>query len=323
MNGRASLAHAIGHVGRHRRRSPGRLLARRPQPTGLLPAVRAGFEAGKGVPKGQPLVPQGALDIMHRHVVVSATEAEPSTRIEPTKGHAVVEFLKHMTVTESVADLLRREIQLRELQPGERLRQDAIAKKYGVSTTPVREAFAMLQSEGLVRIDPHKGALVFQPRIEDLTENYEIRGALEGLALDKAIDRFTPAELIELQELIDEMRRTVGKDWVELNNQFHRRMYEASGLPRLVQMIAELREWASAYVHLRIADGDVHRRRTNEEHQEILDACRAKDHDRARAAITKHVAAGIQHLSEIIDRQEQQFEREELDATHAAGQRGG
>jgi DNA-binding GntR family transcriptional regulator len=115
------------------------------------------------------------------------------------------------------------------------------------------------------------------------------------------------------------MRHAVGKDWVDLNNQFHVKMYEASGLPRLAQMIAELREWASAYIHLRIAHEDAHRGRTNDEHQEILDACRARDHDRARIAITRHVASGLQHLSEIIDQQEQQFDRDELEATRPAG----
>jgi DNA-binding GntR family transcriptional regulator len=226
----------------------------------------------------------------------------------------VTEPVKHMTVTETVADLLRREIHHRELQPGDRLRQDAIARKYGVSTTPVREAFALLQSEGLVHIDPHKGAIVFLPRIEDLTENYEIRGALEGLALEKAIDRLTLAELDELQAIADRMKRTAEKDdWVELNNEFHRRLYEASGLPRLVQMIADLRQWASAYVHLRIAHEDVHDRVANDEHQEILDVCRAKDHDHARDVITRHVASGIEHLREIIERQEQPTGRGESD----------
>lgn len=236
----------------------------------------------------------------------------------------MAEHLRRTTITESVADLLRRDIQLRELQPGARLRQAEIAKKYGVSTTPVREALAHLQAEGLVRIDPHKGALVFHPQIEDLTESYEIRAVLEALAVDKAIDRLTQAELIELQEMIDEMRRTEGKDdWVELNNQFHHKIYGASGLPRLTRMIKELREWAGAYVHLWIAHEDVHHRRANDEHQEIVHACLARDHDRARAAITKHGEAAIRNLSGLIDGQEQQVQRGKSDPTRTPGLNGG
>lgn len=218
----------------------------------------------------------------------------------------MAEHLRRTTTSESVADLLRRDIRVGELQPGERLRQSEIAKKYGVSTTPVREAFALLQAEGLVRIDPHKGALVFRPTVQDLTESYEIRGTLEALAVDKAMDRLTQAQLIELQEIIDEMRRTEDEDvWVELNNLFHLKIYETSGLPRLVRMIEGLRQSASAYIHLLIAHQDVDHR-SNDEHQEILDACIARDHDRAREAITKHIESTIRNLIGFIDGQEHQ-----------------
>jgi DNA-binding GntR family transcriptional regulator len=210
-------------------------------------------------------------------------------------------------LSEGVADLLRREIQLGELQPGERLPQNDIAKKYGVSITPVREALAYLQSEGLVRIDPHRGALVFEPRIEDLTESYEIRGALEALAVDKAIDRLTRTELVELQVILDEMRRNEGKEaWVALNNEFHQKIYGASGLPRLTEMIRELREWAGAYIHLWIKRDDFRHRMVNDEHQALLQFCIARDHDGARATITNHVMAGLRNLSGLVEGREQQ-----------------
>src|ERR1700755_1265283 len=85
------------------------------------------------------------------------------------------------TIAGQVAARLRAEIVAGERAPGSKLRQVEIAKRYGVSTTPVREALAMLQREGLVRLHAQRGAVVFLPSVADLREHYEIRGALEAL----------------------------------------------------------------------------------------------------------------------------------------------
>ena len=120
------------------------------------------------------------------------------------------EVLRRKTTAETVSELIRSEIQRGVLQPGTRLRQNDVAARFGVSTTPVREAFALLQADGLVRIDPHRGAIVFHPTAEDLTESYEIRGALEVLAITKAMPNLTPELLGDMQSVIDEMRHTEG-----------------------------------------------------------------------------------------------------------------
>src|SRR5918996_6401711 len=117
------------------------------------------------------------------------------------------DLLRRSTTAETVAQMLRNEIQRGQLPPGTRLRQNEVAQRFGVSTTPVREALALLQAEGLVRIDPHRGALVFHPTVADLRESYEIRGALESLAVTKAIPRLTEDLVKDLQKLIDRMRK--------------------------------------------------------------------------------------------------------------------
>jgi DNA-binding GntR family transcriptional regulator len=104
-------------------------------------------------------------------------------------------MLDRDTTAKVVAERLRDEIQDGTLSPGTRLRQNEVARRFGVSTTPVREAFAQLQAEGLVRIDPHRGAVVFRPTTDDLVEFYEIREVLESLAVVRAIPRL--AALIE------------------------------------------------------------------------------------------------------------------------------
>jgi DNA-binding GntR family transcriptional regulator len=210
------------------------------------------------------------------------------------------DLLRRRTTADTVAQMLRNEIQRGQLPPGTRLRQNEVAQRFGVSTTPVREALALLQAEGLVRIDPHRGALVFHPTVADLRESYEIRGALEALAVTKAIPRLTEDLVEDLQKIIDRMRKEKNEvRWVDLNNEFHLRLYQASGMPRLCTMIANLRDSSSTYIHM-FAAHDLPEHRADDDHQEILDACAARDARRARKAIAAHITHTVNGLVRFI-----------------------
>ena len=100
------------------------------------------------------------------------------------------------TVAGLVAERLRAQIVAGELPAGTKLRQVEIARRLDVSTTPVREALAALQREGLVRLHPQRGAVVFLPTVEDLREHYEIRAALEAVAAARWGSRATHAARI-------------------------------------------------------------------------------------------------------------------------------
>jgi DNA-binding GntR family transcriptional regulator len=216
------------------------------------------------------------------------------------------DVLRRRTTADTVATMLRNEIQRGQLPPGTRLRQNDVAQRFGVSTTPVREALALLQAEGLVRIDPHRGALVFHPTVADLRESYEIRGALESLAVTKAIPRLTDALLDDLQKIIDRMRKVKDEGrWVELNNEFHLRLYEVSGMPRLCSTIASIRDSSSTYIHMFVAH-NLPEHQADDDHQEILDACRARDTRRARKAIMAHINNTVDDLVEFIEERERE-----------------
>ena len=157
----------------------------------------------------------------------------------------------HRTVSASVAASLREDIVSGQLESGTRLRQVELARRFGVSTTPVREALAALQSEGLVRLHPQRGAVVFVPTVEGLREHYEIRAALEALAAERAAERFDPARGEALAAMLDEMAAGPGVErYLELNLRFHSELYELAGRPRLVEMIETLRDASSAYLHI-------------------------------------------------------------------------
>ena len=211
------------------------------------------------------------------------------------------ESLDRDTAARAVADRLRGEIQDGFLEPGSLLRQNEIAERFGVSTTPVREAFAQLQADGLVRIDPHRGAVVFRPTVEDLVEFYRIREVLESLAVARAIPNWDEDVEKELDVLVDRMRRTEdARRWLKLNDEFHLRLYRRCRMPRLVTLIENLRRASTPYIHMFVTSRPP-AERANEEHQAILDACRRRDHAAAERAIRGHLTSAATDLVRYLE----------------------
>lgn len=211
--------------------------------------------------------------------------------------------LTKLTIAEQVATALRHEITTGQLAAGTKLRQVEIAQRFGVSTTPVREAFGLLQSDGLVQIDTHRGVTVFLPTVQDLVEHYEIRMALEMLAVEKAAEHFQAQNAPPLAALLDEMQATSDATlYVEWNQQFHLRLYHLSGRSRLITMIEELRNASNAYLHL-YAAADVPRDapRLDMEHREILAACQANDPIRAANAVRHHLEQTVAHVMNVLE----------------------
>jgi DNA-binding GntR family transcriptional regulator len=199
---------------------------------------------------------------------------------------------------------LRRMIVLGELEAGTRLRQAETAALLGTSTTPVREAFATLAREGLIQHDAHRGAVVTAPTLTDLHENYDILFLLEPRAAELATARLEEAQLEELERVSAALNATASRRIrrrVELNAEFHRRIYEASGRPRLSELIDGLRETLSRFVALAISDASLELRELEErEHQEVIDALRSGDGARASAAMERHLRRGVALIAELV-----------------------
>jgi DNA-binding GntR family transcriptional regulator len=202
------------------------------------------------------------------------------------------------TIAGQVAERLKAEILAGSRPAGTRLRQVEIAKAYGVSTTPVREALAALQREGLVQHHPQRGAVVFLPSVEDLRHHYEIRAALESLAAAKAAERFHAAWADPLQEMLAEMRTAPpAPRYLQLNHAFHTTLYEHAGRPQLLTLVTGLRDASSVYLHIYSAQSDFPTTRLDHEHREILEACVARDPQRAAAATRAHLENTVEHVA--------------------------
>jgi DNA-binding GntR family transcriptional regulator len=172
-----------------------------------------------------------------------------------------------------------------------------VAERFGVSTTPVREAFAQLAAEGLVRIDPHRGAVVFRPTAEDLLQYYEIREVLETLAVSHAAGELTPQLAKELGDLIERMRRTKDpRRWLQMNDEFHLKLYETARRPHLSSLIANLRDASNPYIYMFVASAKP-TDEANAEHQQILDACVRGDARAAQRAVRDHLRHTARELA--------------------------
>ena len=191
-----------------------------------------------------------------------------------------------------------------ELRPGERLRQEEVAGRLEVSTTPVREAFRILEVEGLVRLDPGRGVIVFRPSIEDVRETYEIREALEMLVIRHVVESVTESELEELEEILDELDRCKDRqEWIQLNNRYHDQMYAYALRPKLRSMIVSLRDSMAGYMHSAI-DRAVDSGRAATEHRAILAALRNGDVTDAQQAVKEHLHHTVELALSFFDQSE-------------------
>lgn len=173
------------------------------------------------------------------YFIISARRHDVSQEFEFSGN----EFLP---LREVVYQTLRKSILTEKLRPGERLMENTIATKLGVSRTPVREAIRMLSDEGLVLIIPRRGAQVAEISRQELTDVLEIRRALEELATGKACDNMSQALLKELKSAEEDFRvRTSSASLPEIaeaDEAFHEVIYRAAGNRRLITTLNHLRE---------------------------------------------------------------------------------
>jgi DNA-binding GntR family transcriptional regulator len=225
-------------------------------------------------------------------------------------------FTLPRTVKEQLADHLRDEIVRGAFEPGERLRLEDVAARFDVSTMPVREALRDLESEGLVTIYPHRGAVVTELTAEDLQDIYDIRATLEAKATSLAVRRMTEATCEELEYIVGQMDAQLGHvaALVKLNHQFHSTLYEASGRRHLCDLNHTLRYRTQHYLHAYMDDSG-HMALAQEGHRAILQACKERDAETAALLVYKHVGDVGQALVEYVQQRDSEQGLEESENT--------
>jgi DNA-binding GntR family transcriptional regulator len=197
-------------------------------------------------------------------------------------------------MTDWVCDELREAIVNLRLRPGEPLREAALAEKLGVSKTPLREAFARLEQEGLVETTSFKGAVVTGYSERDLKEIYELRALLEGAAARSAAEHADDATLRALRDVLDRSRalRDAGDlvGLAELLGRFDVIVYSQVTNDRIGALIDNLRAHLTRIGRL-TEDIPGRVEASVEEHAAIVDAILARNPDEAERLMRVHIAS--------------------------------
>jgi DNA-binding GntR family transcriptional regulator len=212
----------------------------------------------------------------------------------------------------SVTNAVRVQEELREailagsLPPGARLRAEPLAERLRTSRTPVREALILLAREGLVDIEPRRGAIVRSFDAADLADLYDVRALIEPHAARRAATRIGRAELARLGEICAEADArgaaddAAVEDQVALNEEFHRIVVTAAESPRLeaaLRAVAGIpRAFRAAFWH-----DDAQREQSLFCHRQIVHALEHRQPRLAEAVMRMHIVGAIEFLTEVID----------------------
>jgi DNA-binding GntR family transcriptional regulator len=216
------------------------------------------------------------------------------------------------TMAEAVAQRLKLLIVDGQLPPGTPLRLSHVSERLGVSVMPVREALRLLESERLVQIVPRRGAVVTELSVEDAEETYAVRIALEALAARRAAEKLTDQDLAELREAFDQLTAAQSSGdlhaFIEADQVFHSRLYQASGRERLIRNISELvdrsRRYAPyAYRAWQPLDAALGA------HQPIFEAILARDAPLVERLTSEHMSAAATRLVTLIQREAEERAR--------------
>lgn len=222
---------------------------------------------------------------------------EPKTEID----------LNHKTMKESIADVFRNLILTSQLRPGERLIQNELAERLGVSRTPVREALQKLASEGLVTFSPYRGATVAEFSPSELDDIYSIRIALEGYCVHLAAKQISDEQLARLEALFHRMKQEYrrGDRWqlLAVNREFYAVLYAIPNHPRFYDLTMKYLDMADLYRRMALAQ-ESYFRRIIEGHEELLGALRDRDSEGVERVLRVQMEEIREMLREVIVKDE-------------------
>ncbi len=215
-----------------------------------------------------------------------------------------IEMNEYLPLRDVVFNTLRQAILRGELKPGERLMEIKLAKRLGVSRTPIREAIRMLELEGLVVMIPRRGAAVAQITKQDLEDVLEVRCSLEELAVELACTRITGRELDHLHSALEQFETACDandiKALAEKDVTFHDIIFESTGNQRLIQLLNNLREQMYRY-RLEYLKEESYHNKLLQEHKQIEMDIKNHDVQSARQHIKEHIYNQVMFVSQKIE----------------------
>jgi len=202
---------------------------------------------------------------------------------------------RHQTLRERILETIRDAIMSGALKPGEKVAEPELAERFGISRTPIREAFRQLESEGYLTVIPRKGAVVVSFSQKDVEEFYAIKSILEGYAARRACENMTDRDIEKLRS-VNEKLRTLAREgdvkhFFKIHNDFHDLFIKAADNEKLIELINNLMQ---KFQRLRIASLSLPGRMqmSVEEHDKIIDAFSHRNGEQAEKLVRKNAEYG-------------------------------
>ena len=202
------------------------------------------------------------------------------------------EMPNHRPLREMVYEELKARILTGKIIPGTRLMETELAENMGVSRTPIREAIRKLEKEGLVVIEPRRGAYASQISTDDMIAILEVRQNLEGLAAYFAASRISGEQLETLRDAYEKYNESVKEgiteNMIKYDTKFHREIVNASQNKILIKMIEQLQELVLRFRYI-YYDDFRSSEKMPKEHGNIINAIAKGDAEAAKAAADDHI----------------------------------
>ena len=228
----------------------------------------------------------------------------PSNR-EPSEAPSLERVT---TVQHATLSWLRDQIASGRYEPLEQLRQENVARDFGVSVPPVREALKTLEAEGQVVYYPRRGYFVAKLSAAELVETYTIRDLLETEATKRAVGALDDDDIARMKSAIREMERAHRSDDLAVmtaaNRRFHFTVFDAAGMPRMTEMIRVLWDSTDRYRSVYYATS-AHRRRVNAEHRAIMTAIANGEAESAATLLREHRTHALEALCRSLPSEDQ------------------
>ncbi|MBO8434486.1 MAG: GntR family transcriptional regulator [Tyzzerella sp.] len=214
---------------------------------------------------------------------------------------------EYLPLRDVVFNTLRDAILTGKLQPGERLMENQLAEKLGVSRTPIREALRMLEIENLVKLVPRKGAQVLDMTEKDIINVLELRGALESLGVKLACKNMSEEDIEKLKLAEADVESALAGDDVEkmaeADQNFHDIIFNSTGNDKLIQIISNLDIQLYRYrlAHLRIKGQN--QSIIKEQHTKIINAIENRLPKEGSEAANEHIKYHTEYTLSLLNRE--------------------
>jgi len=235
----------------------------------------------------------GKRAMSSRHVMGNDSMENPDSLVASLAGARLALPIDRQVLHEAVAARLRDLIIEGQLAPGTRLNERLLCAELHISRTPLREAFKVLATEGLIALLPNRGAQVVKMGRDEVVHTFDVMGALEGLSGQLACRHITAAELAQLKDLHRQMaachRRRDLPGYYRLNRAIHERINEAARNPVLTQVYRTV----NARLHALRFRSNFDRAKWDAalaEHEQMLVALEKRDGERLRRILVEHLA---------------------------------